>query len=637
MSEISSEGMEKDKEGGGSGKGPKEVLLEDSDTEGSDRSAMDTGNVSSVEAIAGGVRTSETRSVGDEEVFYTPQHQRKRSRSFSGSPGEGPGKLTPVDPMSELRMETQGMITKVARNEIKKIRDEIASKEVEFQKWSQVSKMSTKAVAYVRTRMVENKRMVERLLWVMDTEVRTIMARNRYALHEAMAAKSEVQEKMTVELDKMKEYMDKCESERNEKQEKFMAEIRNLLELQNKGVKKVEDVTKQEAARVIKFSEEHTKIVGNGLAKVLNVSQRSVDKIQNVDDRAKAIHQDVKEVKSSVIDMDDSVKKVSGEAIKDSMKEVSIVVSEVNKMMKGDEWAKGMKEVNETLKAVKDSMEGGEWTSVGGKEKKKKKCTLPETYAERVRSMQDDTKVKVAIRKEGETVDSMSKLLKEKVNPKDLGLNVESIRGIKNGIIVEVNSKDEGKVLELVKSSVGGNVEVKGVKGIDPLVRVVGVDEDEKDECICEEIWARNFASVYEKEEWMQSVKVVRSMKLRNAREKTVLLRVSSRVRSDMIERENVYVGWRRCVVKDYVEVYMCFKCCGYGHSGKECKRDAVCHKCGEKGHLRKDCKSEGTRCPNCIRAKLPAEHAVNSKGCPIFEKEMVFQVKKTEWSTNKV
>ncbi|CAH0385778.1 unnamed protein product [Bemisia tabaci] len=126
---------------------------------------------------------------------------------------------------------------------------------------------------------------------------------------------------------------------------------------------------------------------------------------------------------------------------------------------------------------------------------------------------------------------------------------------------MEVNSEDEGKVLDLVKNSIGGDVEVKGVKGIDPLVRVVGVDEDEKDECICEEICARNFESSYKKEKWMENVKVLRSMKARNAREKTVLLRVSSRVRSDMIERENVYVGWRRCVVKDYVEaayaVYM--------------------------------------------------------------------------------
>ncbi|CAH0385779.1 unnamed protein product [Bemisia tabaci] len=148
--------------------------------------------------------------------------------------------------------------------------------------------------------------------------------------------------------------------------------MRNLEEQQTKGVTKVEDVTKQEVARIIQFSEEHTKIVGNGLAKVLSVSQKSVSQMQKVDDRAKAIHQDVKEVKESVDDVGKAVRQVSGEAIKDSMKEVSTVVSEVNKMMKGDEWAKGMKEVNETLKVVKDSMEGGEWTSVGGKEKKEK-------------------------------------------------------------------------------------------------------------------------------------------------------------------------------------------------------------------------------------------------------------------------
>lgn len=308
--------------------------------------------------------------------------------------------------MKELVMETQGIITAVARKEIKKIRDDIASKEVEFQKWSQVGKMSARAISYVRTKMTENKRMVEKLLWLMDTEVRTIMARNRYALREAMEVKLEVQEKMTVELGKMQEYMEKSERERDEKQEKFFAEMRNLVEQQAKGVSKVEDVTKKEAARIIQFSEEHTKIVGNGLAKVLNVSQKSVSEIKKVDDRAKAIHQDVKEVKESVDDVEKAVKQVSGEVIKDSMKEVNIVVNEVNKMMKGDEWAKGMKEVNETLKVVKESMEGGEWTSVGGKERKKK-CTLPETYAEKVRSMQKDTKVKVSLRKEGETVGSM--------------------------------------------------------------------------------------------------------------------------------------------------------------------------------------------------------------------------------------
>ncbi|CAH0385230.1 unnamed protein product [Bemisia tabaci] len=398
--------METHKEGD-AGKGPEEVLLEDSETEAEGPVTMDAGGVSSVEAIARGIRTSEGRSIGGEdEVFYTPTSQRKRSRSFSGSPGEGPGKLVPVDPMKELVMETQGIITAVARKEIKKIRDDIASKEVEFQKWSQVGKMSARAISYVRTKMTENKRMVEKLLWLMDTEVRTIMARNRYALREAMEVKLEVQEKMTVELGKMQEYMEKSERERDEKQEKFFAEMRNLVEQQAKGVSKVEDVTKKEAARIIQFSEEHTKIVGNGLAKVLNVSQKSVSEIKKVDDRAKAIHQDVKEVKESVDDVEKAVKQVSGEVIKDSMKEVNIVVNEVNKMMKGDEWAKGMKEVNETLKVVKESMEGGEWTSVGGKERKKK-CTLPETYAEKVRSMQKDTKVKVSLRKEGETVGSM--------------------------------------------------------------------------------------------------------------------------------------------------------------------------------------------------------------------------------------
>lgn len=69
--------METHKEGD-AGKGPEEVLLEDSETEAEGPVTMDAGGVSSVEAIARGIRTSEGRSIGGEdEVFYTPTSQRK--------------------------------------------------------------------------------------------------------------------------------------------------------------------------------------------------------------------------------------------------------------------------------------------------------------------------------------------------------------------------------------------------------------------------------------------------------------------------------------------------------------------------------------------------------------------------------
>ncbi|EFN70070.1 hypothetical protein EAG_00044, partial [Camponotus floridanus] len=48
------------------------------------------------------------------------------------------------------------------------------------------------------------------------------------------------------------------------------------------------------------------------------------------------------------------------------------------------------------------------------------------------------------------------------------------------------------------------------------------------------------------------------------------------------INRERIYMMWRRYRVKEYLSVTRCFKCHGYGHIAKNCAcPDQLCEICG--------------------------------------------------------
>ena len=79
-----------------------------------------------------------------------------------------------------------------------------------------------------------------------------------------------------------------------------------------------------------------------------------------------------------------------------------------------------------------------------------------------------------------------------------------------------------------------------------------------------------------------------------------------------------VKIGYRRCKVYE-PNPRQCFKCFGFGHGAKTCRKTAVCSKCSSKEHSFRDC-SEPLCCPNCSES-----HNALEKTCPayLFEKEV--------------
>lgn len=80
----------------------------------------------------------------------------------------------------------------------------------------------------------------------------------------------------------------------------------------------------------------------------------------------------------------------------------------------------------------------------------------------------------------------------------------------------------------------------------------------------------------------------------------TLIIETDSETHKKLIKNGKLNLGWRRCRVYDFVSVLRCFKCWGYNHMAKHCKKEEVCHHCAG-NHNSKNCKSTSKRCTNCM------------------------------------
>ncbi len=72
-----------------------------------------------------------------------------------------------------------------------------------------------------------------------------------------------------------------------------------------------------------------------------------------------------------------------------------------------------------------------------------------------------------------------------------------------------------------------------------------------------------------------------------------------------------------------FANITQCFRCYGFNHLARDCKKEQVCSKCGETGHFHKACKNDKIRCVNCnephlaISLKCTKKRAQTSKNPP--------------------
>lgn len=91
----------------------------------------------------------------------------------------------------------------------------------------------------------------------------------------------------------------------------------------------------------------------------------------------------------------------------------------------------------------------------------------------------------------------------------------------------------------------------------------------------------------------------------------------------------------------DHYSVKRCFKCWGYYHIAKNCKREETCHKCAG-NHKVSDCKASTMKCVNCMykiktyNVKINDEHDALSRKCPTFIRALEEEKKRTGGESTK-
>lgn len=234
---------------------------------------------------------------------------------------------------------------------------------------------------------------------------------------------------------------------------------------------------------------------------------------------------------------------------------------------------------------------------------------------------------KVRVTKEGVDPKEVRELVKKSVKPGEDNVKVCGIAVTGAGVIVELEGQgDVERMVELDKVKKSG-MRIVEVGMVRPSMVVFDVDRDvgNDGDKLLREIWRRNFEGADGGEEsfgeWKGKLEVLRKYPGRDRNVMVnVILRVEGGLYREIMDRGSLYVGWRRCGVKEYVDVVRCLKCQRYGHVVKYCKSKVeVCSRCGEE-HKTADCKSGDVwGCSNCKNSSKDWGHSAGWTGCPAF------------------
>ncbi|XP_076292176.1 uncharacterized protein LOC143214708 [Lasioglossum baleicum] len=269
------------------------------------------------------------------------------------------------------------------------------------------------------------------------------------------------------------------------------------------------------------------------------------------------------------------------------------------------------------------------------------------SYSDAAKDKKKESILIVKPKKDQES-EATKKLVKEKVDIKNLGVGITKIkkRG-KGSIILGCESEKEIKRLkDTVCEKLGEDFEIAEPKKRKPKIKIVNVNEEEMnldDENLIDAILKQNEINREEEGFHIRVVKkIIKARKNVNERKReegSLLLEVDKATHERMLNKEKINIGWRKCFVFDYFNVKRCYKCWGYYHIAKNCTRQETCFKYAG-NHKANDCTTTKKRCVNCMHKikmynlKINDEHEAVSVECPTYIRALEEEKKRTGWDS---
>lgn len=232
--------------------------------------------------------------------------------------------------------------------------------------------------------------------------------------------------------------------------------------------------------------------------------------------------------------------------------------------------------------------------------------------------------VVVSSNDEKETGEQVLEKIRIVVNAREEGVKIDKIRKAKDRkVIIGCGTREEmGRVKEKLKKA-GRDLSVEEIKNKDPLVILKDVMKYNKDEEIIKGMKTQNRHLFLDIEGEEDRIEVKYRRKARNPLAEHVVLKVSPKIWSRLIDAGALHIDLQKVKVADQSPLIQCARCLGYGHGKRFCREPAdvlVCSHCGGP-HLKMECtqRLDAPKCVNCAEAKIErVDHNAFSEECPV-------------------